>query len=305
MLEIFYHPIYTNGISKDSKFPRERYQLIFESISKSSKNHNIKFRTPEKINIDDLYRVHQKKYVDDFIDGSLTESQQRKIGLRPWTPQIVDRTLYIMGGSISALKSAIQNGSSGNLAGGTHHAYYDFGSGYCIFNDLAICANYCLRNFTDFKNILIVDLDVHQGDGTAALLKNEDSVYTFSMHCESNFPLKKQQSDLDIALRRDMGDQAYIRKLASTLEKLEEKKTDIVFFQAGVDSLIFDSLGHLNLSHEGIKKRNELVFNFCKKQNSPVVVFMGGGYSNPIDHTVNAISELFYQCRDFTEQFQT
>ena len=181
MLEIFYHPIYTNGISKDSKFPRERYQLIFESISKSSKNHNIKFRTPEKIKIDDVYRVHQKKYVDDFVDGSLTESQQRKIGLRPWTPQIVDRTLYIMGGSISALKSAIQNGSSGNLAGGTHHAYYDFGSGYCIFNDLAICANYCLRNFTDFKNILIVDLDVHQGDGTAALLKNEDSVYTFSI----------------------------------------------------------------------------------------------------------------------------
>ena len=305
MLEIFYHPIYTNGISKDSKFPRERYQLIFESISKSSKNHNIKFRTPEKIKIDDVYRVHQKKYVDDFIDGSLTESQQRKIGLRPWTPQIVDRTLYIMGGSISALESAIQNGSSGNLAGGTHHAYYDFGSGYCIFNDLVICANYCLRNFTDFKNILIVDLDVHQGDGTAALLKNEDSVYTFSMHCESNFPLKKQQSDLDIALRRDLGDQAYIRKLASTLERLEEKKTDIVFFQAGVDSLTFDSLGHLNLSHEGIKKRNELVFNFCKKQNTPVVVFMGGGYSNPIDHTVNAISELFYQCRDFIEQFKT
>ena len=102
-----------------------------------------------------------------------------------------------------------------------------------------------------------------------------------------------------------MGDQAYIRKLASALEKLEEKKTDIVFFQAGVDSLTFDSLGHLNLSHEGIKKRNELVFNFCKKQNTPVVVFMGGGYSNPIDHTVNAISELFYQCRDFREQFQT
>jgi len=301
LLEIFYHSIYTNGISKDSKFPRDRYQLIFESISKSSKNHNIKFKTPEKIKIDDLYKVHQKKYVDKFIEGFLSESQQRKIGLRPWTPQIVERTLYIMGGSVSALKSAIENGASGNLAGGTHHAFYDFGSGYCIFNDLAICANYCLRNFTDFKNILIIDLDVHQGDGTAALLKDEDSVFTFSMHCDSNFPLKKQQSDLDIALKRDLGDSDYLRKLASTLEKLEDKKTDIVFFQAGVDSLIFDSLGHLNLSHEGMKKRNELVFNFCKKQSAPIVVFMGGGYSNPIDHTVNAISELFYQCRDFTE----
>ena len=305
MLEIFYHPIYTNGISKDSNFPRERYQLIFESISQSSKNHNIRFRTPEKIKINEVYKVHQKKYVDDFINGFLSESQQRKIGLRPWTPQIVERTLYIMGGSVNALKSAIENGASGNLAGGTHHAYYDFGSGYCIFNDLAICASYCLRNFTDFKNILIVDLDVHQGDGTAALLKDEDLIYTFSMHCESNFPLKKQQSDLDIALKRDLGDQAYLRKLASTLEKLENKRTDIVFFQAGVDSLTFDSLGHLSLSHAGIKKRNELVFNFCKKQNVPVVVFMGGGYSNPIDHTVNAISELFYQCRDFAEQFRT
>tara|TARA_S200000501_G_scaffold362849_1_gene392838 strand:+ start:40 stop:957 length:918 start_codon:yes stop_codon:yes gene_type:complete len=304
LLEIFYHPIYTNGISIDSKFPRDRYKLIFESILKSSKNYNINFRTPEKIKIGDIYKVHQKKYVDDFINGFLTESQQRKIGLRPWTSQIVERTLYIMGGSVSALKSAIENGASGNLAGGTHHAYYDFGSGYCIFNDLAICADYCLRNFTDIKNILIIDLDVHQGDGTAAMLKDEDSVYTFSMHCESNFPLKKQQSDLDIGLKRNLGDNDYLKELSSTLEKLENRNIDIVFFQAGVDTLIFDSLGNLNLSHEGLKKRNELVFSFCKKQNTPIVVFMGGGYSNPIDHTVNAVSELFYQCRDFTEQFK-
>ena len=143
MLEIFYHPLYTSGISKNSKFPRDRYRLIFESISNSKANKKIKFRTPEKIDLDLLYNVHQKKYVENFINGTLSESKQRAIGLRPWTKDIVDRTLFIMGGGINALDSAIKNGISSNLAGGTHHAHYDYGSGYCIFNDIALTANYC------------------------------------------------------------------------------------------------------------------------------------------------------------------
>ena len=299
MLEIFYHPIYTSGISKSSKFPRNRYQLIFESISKSNRNKNIKFKIPKKINVEHLYNVHQKKYVDQFLKGKLPEVQQRKIGLRPWTSKIIERTLFIMGGSLSAVASSLNNGASANLAGGTHHAHYDYGSGYCIFNDLAISAYYCKEKFKEYQNILIIDLDVHQGDGTAAMLKNDKSIFTFSMHCESNFPLKKQISDLDIPLKKGMKDKTFLKILASNLEKLEENQTDIVFFQAGVDGLFHDSLGHLNLSHQGMMKRNEMVLSFCKKKRCPVVIFMGGGYAKPISHTINAFSELFFQFSNF------
>ena len=299
MLEIFYHPIYTSGISNSSNFPRDRYQLIFESISKSNRNKNIKFKIPKKINVEHLYNVHQKKHVDQFLKGTLPEVQQRKIGLRPWTSKIIERTLFIMGGSLSAVASSLNNGASANLAGGTHHAHYDYGSGYCIFNDLAISAYYCKEKFKEYQNILILDLDVHQGDGTATMLKNDESIFTFSMHCESNFPLKKQISDLDIPLKKGMEDKTFLKILASNLEKLEENQTDIVFFQAGVDGLFHDSLGHLNLSHQGMMKRNEMVLSFCKKKKCPVVIFMGGGYAKPISHTINAFSELFFQFSNF------
>ena len=299
MLEIFYHPIYTSGISESSNFPRDRYKLIFESISKSNRNKNIEFKIPKKIDIEYVYKVHQKQYVDQFLEGSLPATQQRKIGLRPWTSKIVERTLFIMGGSVNAVASSLKNGASGNLAGGTHHAYYDYGSGYCIFNDLAISAYYCKEKFKEYKNILILDLDVHQGDGTASILKNDESIFTFSMHCESNFPLKKQISDLDIPLKKGLEDEAYLKILDESLERLENNNTDIIFFQAGVDSLVHDTLGHLNLSHNGLIKRNKLVFNFCKKQGCPIVIFMGGGYSRPISHTVKAFNELFFQCSDF------
>ena len=295
MLEIFYHPIYTSGIAKTSNFPRDRYQLIFESISKSNHNKNIEFKIPKKISIEHLYKVHQKKYVDQFLNGSLPQAKQRKIGLRPWNSKIIDRTLLIMGGSVNAVASSLKNGASANLAGGTHHAYYDYGSGYCIFNDLVISAYYCKEKFKEYQNILILDLDVHQGDGTASMVKDDKSIFTFSMHCESNFPLKKQISDLDIPLKKGMEDETYLKILGSSLEKLEENEIDIIFFQAGVDGLIYDALGHLNLSHKGMIKRNEMVFDFCKKQGCPVVIFMGGGYSKPISHTVNAFSELFFQ----------
>ena len=299
MLEIFYHPIYTSGISKSSNFPRDRYQLIFESISKSNRNKDIKFKIPKKINVKHLYNVHQKDYVDQFLKGKLSEVQQRKIGLRPWTSKIIERTLFIMGGSVSAVMSSIENGASANLAGGTHHAYYDYGSGYCVFNDLVISAYYCKEKFKNYQNILILDLDVHQGDGTASMVKTDKSIFTFSMHCESNFPLKKQISDLDVPLKKGMQDKTYLKILGSSLERLEDNDSDIIFFQAGVDGLLHDTLGHLNLSHQGMMKRNEMVFNFCKKQGCPVVIFMGGGYSKPISHTVKAFSKLFFQFSDF------
>ena len=192
--------------------------------------------------------------------------------------------------------SAIKNGISANLAGGTHHAHYDYGSGYCIFNDIAIAANYCKNKYEEYQNILVLDLDVHQGDGSATMLKDVESVFTFSIHCGGNFPLKKQKSDLDVELEKGTGDEEYIEILQKNLNELKSIQFDIVFFQAGVDSLKFDSLGHLELTQDGMKKRNEIVLDFCAAQNLPLLIFMGGGYSNPIDHTVEAFHNLFVQC---------
>ena len=295
MFELFYHPIYTDGIDERSRFPRQRYQLTKKVLDNS--NFDIEFLEPEMANIEDIYVAHERKYVDSFIAGRLSNKEKREIGLQPWNDQIVNRTRYIMGGSLGALKSAINsNGIAGNMAGGTHHAYHSKGSGYCIFNDLAICARVAKRDYKTVNNVLIIDLDVHQGDGTASIFSNDDSVFTFSMHCESNFPLKKRVSDLDIPLKKGMRDEEYLNILNVNLDRLSQIPSDIIFFQAGVDVLDSDGLGYLSISKSGLIKRNKMVLDFAKRQNLPLVIFMGGGYSKPIEHTVDAFVDLFKQC---------
>jgi len=301
MFDLFYHPIYTNGIDKRSRFPRERYQLTKQSLDKSDAD--IRFVQPEMVEIQDIRLAHDKDYVDAFIDGTLSDRQKRKIGLQPWNEQIIDRTRYIMGGSLGALESAMNsNGIAGNMAGGTHHAHYSEGSGYCIFNDIAICAKKAIRDREHINNILIIDLDVHQGDGTASIFYNDNSVFTFSVHCESNFPLKKMVSDLDVPLKKGTTDNEYLDILQQYLVKLDQVPSDIIFFQAGVDILDSDDLGHLSLTRDGLIERNDMVFDFAKKRNSPLVVFMGGGYSKPIEHTVKSFVDLFEQCALYPKQ---
>ena len=295
MFELFYHPIYTDGIDERSRFPKERYKLTKEILDKSK--FNIRFIKPIMAAIEDIYIAHEKEYVDSFIAGRLSNKEKREIGLQPWNDQIVNRTRYIMGGSLGALKSAINsNGIAGNMAGGTHHAYHSKGSGYCIFNDLAICARVAKRDYKTINNVLIIDLDVHQGDGTASIFSNDNSVFTFSMHCESNFPLKKMVSDLDIPLKKGMRDEEYINILKLNLDRLSQIPSDIILFQAGVDVLDSDGLGYLSISKSGLIKRNKMVLDFAKRQNLPLVIFMGGGYSKPIEHTVDAFVDLFKQC---------
>ena len=295
MFELFYHPIYTDGIDERYRFPKERYKLTKKILDKSKSN--IRFIKPIMAAIEDIYIAHEKEYVDSFIAGRLSNKEKREIGLQPWNDQIVNRTRYIMGGSLGALKSAINsNGIAGNMAGGTHHAYHSKGSGYCIFNDLAICARVAKRDYKTVNNVLIIDLDVHQGDGTASIFSNDDSVFTFSMHCESNFPLKKMVSDPDVPLEKGMRDEEYLNILNVNLDRLSQIPSDIIFFQAGVDVLDSDGLGYLSISKSGLIKRNKMVLDFAKRQNLPLVIFMGGGYSKPIEHTVDAFVDLFKQC---------
>ena len=290
--------MYTYGIDNKSTFPRERYELLKKVLD--MKNYNsINILQSHKADIKDIYRAHSNQYCDRFVRGELNEKEIRQIGLKPWSDKIIDRTLLITGGSLMALND-ILNGAriAGNMAGGTHHAFYDKGSGFCIFNDIAICALKA-QKYHKFKKILIIDLDVHQGDGTAKILENNKNTFTVSVHCEKNFPFKKAKSDLDINVKEDTGDSEYLSILSNCLKNLNSIESDIIFFQAGVDGLKNDRYGKLSLSLSGLKKRNNLIFEFSKKRNNPILIFMGGGYSEPIFQSVKAFEDLFLQASDY------
>ena len=300
-LNIYYHPLYTDGIDVKSRFPRERYKLIYELLHKSEYIEKINFLYSPICKTEDLLLAHDTVYVKKFLSNTLNTQEKRKIGLQPWNHHIIERTLRIMGGSINAVESAIENSISANMAGGTHHAFHSYGAGYCVFNDLAVSAYVAKRDF-NINDILIIDLDVHQGDGTASILKEDKSIFTFSMHCEKNYPLKKEKSDLDIALLKNTNNSTYLEILEKNLKKLEDVKSEMIFFQAGVDTLKSDNLGYLSLSHSALKIRNEMILSFAKKKENPIVVFMGGGYSKPIDDTALAFKDLFIQCALYAEK---
>jgi acetoin utilization deacetylase AcuC-like enzyme len=300
-LNIYYHPLYTDGIDSKSRFPRERYKLIYELLQESDSKELINFISSPICKKEDLLLAHDKIFVEKFLTNTLSTQEKRKIGLQPWNNHIIERTMRIMGGSVSAVDSAIKGSISANMAGGTHHAFHHYGAGYCVFNDLAVSAYVAKRDF-NIQKILIIDLDVHQGDGTASILKEDKNTFTFSMHSEKNYPLKKEKSDLDISLLKDTNDSTYLEILEKNLKKLENVKSEMIFFQAGVDTLKSDNLGYLSLSHSGLKIRNKRILRFAEKRENPIVVFMGGGYSRPIDDTVLAFRDLFIQCALYAQK---
>ena len=292
-MNIYYHSLYTDGIDPSSTFPRERYRLIKNELKSYQSKGFINIAQSKKAKIDDIYRAHLKDYVDRFIGGQLSDKETREIGLKPWTQDIVKRTLLITGGSLQALEDIYKGANiAANMAGGTHHAFEAKGSGFCIFNDLAICALKAIDHFL-YKKILIIDLDVHQGDGTASILKGRNEIFTFSMHCEKNYPFKKENSNYDVSLNEGLNDNQYLKILEESLLQIDSIKSDIIFFQAGVDTLSDDRYGKLNLTREGLKKRNEYIFHFSKNRKNPILIFMGGGYSKPINSTVLAFKDLF------------
>tara|TARA_Y100001978_G_scaffold76072_1_gene68247 strand:+ start:5954 stop:6907 length:954 start_codon:yes stop_codon:yes gene_type:complete len=292
-LPIWYHSIYTDGIHPDARFPRDRYTKLVHKLLYSEFAPNIDIRTPKKISRQNLLLAHDEYYVDKFLNGELDEKQIKRIGLTPWTPEIIPRTLMLMGGAVGALEHVIENGGiAANLAGGTHHAHRGFGSGYCIFNDLAVCAIMALENI-NFNRVVILDLDVHQGDGTATILEDLESVLTISVHCSKNFPFRKTNSDFDLELEPGAEDEEYLEVVKRAIKITTNFNPDLILFQAGVDGLKSDALGKLNITREGMRRRNNLVFDMIKKQSLPTVIFMGGGYSKPISDTIDAFYDLF------------
>jgi len=291
-LRVHYHPIYSDGIHPKARFPRDRYRLIADRM----KHHaGVEIAPARCASYDELCLAHDPAFVDAFLASALDDKAIRRIGLRPWTDSIIERTQRLVGGSLMALEDALSGvGIGANLAGGTHHAYSDFGSGYCIFNDIAICARQALQK-KSINKILVLDLDVHQGDGTAEIFQNDPDVFTCSIHCHSNFPFRKQKSDLDVGLPDHIEDDEYLGILDQVLRQVKPQNYDLILYQAGVDTLKADALGKLDLSREGLKHRNRKIFSYYKEYNIPIVIFMGGGYSNPINATVDSFEDLFGQ----------
>ena len=293
IFHLWYHPLYTDGIHVEARFPRERYKMLLKRLGDSEQNDIIKIRKPVAISRESLLLAHDAKYVDGFLEERLSEKEMRRIGLTPWTSKMIERTLCLTGGALEATIHAIESkGITGNMAGGTHHAHRGFGSGYCVFNDLAISALYAIEKL-GIERVAILDLDVHQGDGTATILSEEKRALTISVHCEKNFPFRKSVSDHDLPIEPLAGDELYLETVREALEICLEFEPQLVLYQAGVDGLETDSLGKLNVTRDGMRKRNQYVFEIMLANKIPTVVFMGGGYSKPISHTLDAFFDLF------------
>ena len=276
------------------KFGRLYEVLVRDGVASPDQFHCAEPATAELVTL-----AHNPHYVDAYLRGTIDARAMRRIGF-PWDPRLVRRTCTALAGTLLAAELALEHGLACSTAGGTHHAYYDFGSGYCIFNDLAVAARALLHQGR-VQKVLIVDLDVHQGDGTASILQGDPAVFTFSMHCEANFPFRKQASDLDVGLPIGMEDDAYLRVLAQQLpDLLAEVRPDLVLYDAGVDPHKDDLLGKLALTDAGLYRRDHYVLSTCRGARIPVACVIGGGYSQDIDalarrHSLmhRAASEVF------------
>ena len=292
-MRVFFHFTYIHPVPEGHKFPMEKYDLISRQLLHEGVIEEAQIFVPEPISMDCVLWAHDKEYVNQLLEGTLTPREQRVTGF-VHSPQLIEREFRIMEGTRLAAQYAYENNAIGfNVAGGTHHAYADRGEGFCLLNDHAIAA-YWLLNETDVKNVLIIDLDVHQGNGTAAIFQDNSNVFTFSMHGKNNYPLHKEQSDLDVELLDGCADEVYLDKLDSSLQLISNTfQPDFIFYQCGVDILSSDSLGKLAISMEGCKRRDEMVFDFATKLGVPVVCSMGGGYSKDIRLIVDAHVNTF------------
>lgn len=296
-LPLVYHPNYVAPLPPGHRFPMEKFRQLHELLLNDGVAHLEQFYTPEVPPLGWIELVHTPDYVQQYCDGSLPHKAQRRIGL-PWSPALVNRTCVAVGGTVLTAKLALEQGLACNTAGGTHHAFPGYGSGFCIFNDLAI-ATRVLQHLGLVKTVLIVDLDVHQGDGTAYIFQDDASVFTFSMHCEVNFPGTKQRSDLDVPLPVGMEDDAYLQTLAHHLpDLLTQVRPDLVLYDAGVDPHLGDRLGKLALTDTGLYRREMQVLSTCLAQGYPVACVIGGGYADDLKALVYRHSLLHRAASD-------
>lgn len=292
MLKIANHPIYQHPLPEGHRFPMEKYTLLPQQLLYEGTCSIDNFFEPIIPNNKHFFTVHTPEYFFDLLNITLSQKAARKIGF-PLSEALIKREMIIADGTMKASEFAIENGIAMNIAGGTHHAFSNRGEAFCMLNDQAIGAKY-LQQKNAIKKILIVDLDVHQGNGTAEIFRNDRSIFTFSMHGKSNYPFTKEKSDLDIGLENGTKDAEYLSILKETLPKLiNQEKPDFIYYLCGVDVIESDKLGKLSLSINGCKERDRFVLETCFKDQIPVMCSMGGGYSPNINTIIDAHANTF------------
>ena len=277
-LNVVYNDNYDIPLPEGHRFVGTKFSDLYNFIKNSNLYTNLTIHQSKSAPINDVQVVHNRDYVMIVKEGNLSRDQERRINL-PWSEKLAKRSFLAIQGTLQTSQVALDYGIACHLAGGTHHAFKDCGSGFCVFNDLAY-ASITLLNQEKINKILILDLDVHQGDGTASICENIDNIFTCSIHCKNNFPFDKKNSNLDVPIDDEVNDVKYINILTKTLDQIESNfKPDIVFYDAGVDVHSNDDLGNLNLTDDGIKKRDEIVCEYFKEKKIPLCTVIGGGYS--------------------------
>ena len=292
MLKVAFSPIFLYQVPEKHRFPMQKYRLIPERLIEEGILSEDNFFAPDKLTEEEILTTHTLEYWQKLKTQTLSRKEARAIGFE-MTPELVERGRYIAHATYECALYAKQYGVSLNVAGGTHHSFADHGEGFCVFNDVCIASNLLLSR-GEAERILVVDLDVHQGNGSASIMANEPRVFVFSMHGEKNYPFRKPPSDLDIELANDTDDETYLTHLKQTLPKLiAEHKPDLIFYQSAVDVLATDKLGKLALTPEGCKQRDDFVLRQARDNNIPIAVVMGGGYSEDVEDVVEAHCNTF------------
>ena len=300
-LPVVHHPDYVAPMPPGHRFPMAKFGRLMAHLLEDHVVAPAQIHRPDLAPAAWLEQAHTPAYVAAVLGLQLDAAAERRLGL-PVTPEVVRRARAANGGTVLTARLALQHGLACNTAGGSHHAFADHGSGFCVFNDVAVAARLLLAEGR-IERALVIDLDVHQGDGTAAICADDARIHTFSMHCRTNFPLRKQTSDMDLALDADLEDDAYLALLAEHLPGLlEEVRPDLAFFNAGVDPHVDDRLGRLALTDRGLWRREQLVLDTCLGAGVPVAGVIGGGYAPDLDQLVRLHSILHRVASEFAER---
>jgi acetoin utilization deacetylase AcuC-like enzyme len=283
------------------RFPAVKYTLLRQRVAESELAQDGNLIIAERATVEQLCLVHDPEYVRRVFQGELTEKETRRIGF-PWSPQLVERSRRSVGATIAACRAALEQGLAANLAGGTHHAYADHGEGYCVFNDVAVAAR-TMQAEGRLRRVVILDCDVHQGNGTAAIFFSDPSVFTFSIHAAKNFPFHKEPSDLDVPLPDGVQDEEYLQKLnEAAWRAILLAQADLAIYLAGADPFSGDQLGRLLLSKQGLGARDRLVFELCRKAGIPTAITMSGGYARRVEDTVDIHMQTLRIARQVLDQ---
>ncbi len=299
-MKAFYADHYVLPLPVGHRFPMEKYRKLRDLVSQLD---GVQLENAPSITDTQILYAHDPSYLIKVLQGSLSPQEQQEIGF-PWSMQMVERSRRSAGATLAAVKSALTEGLAGNLAGGTHHAYRNKGSGFCVFNDSAIAARTIQKEISPQLKVAIIDLDVHQGNGTASILENDSSIFTLSIHGENNFPFTKEVSDLDIGLPDETGDEFYLSALHQGLETLDASfKPDLIIYLAGADPHEGDRLGKLSVSKEGMRERDEYVFQYGLDRQIPIAFSMAGGYGKEIESTVDIHFQTIQTALRYQQQF--